>query len=469
VARIVLVDDSPSVLSLLGPRLESAGHEVRAVGDAYAGAELTLSDPPDVVVTDLWMPGMSGLQLCRLLHAEMETAHVPVVLLTASDDKKSRFWADRSGAAAFVTKQSIDELIRVVDSLTRERAGDLRPAPVSRGRPGLRGTIQSRLAHLLDSALYDSVLAGEVRALASAGSFDRLGAALASFLSHLMHLRFVALEPAHGTAVVLGGAEIEKEIDAEARTALALDAATPLLFVPEASTGTEPLAGVVFVQSIHFGEDQQGRIALGAAGRRFVLEDERALSLVASELGGPMRMAALVGEAQRLAATDSLTGLHNRRAFIEMVERDVSLAQRHEWPLSFLLLDIDHFQQVNDQHGHAAGDEVLASVARTLAQTVRKSDLVARWGGEEFVVALTHTSASGARVMAERLRRQINERKVELSADGASPSPRGPLSMTASIGVASLAPGETLEELIARADRAMYAAKSRGRNRVESL
>lgn len=467
-ARIVLVDDSPSVLSLLGPRLESAGHEVRAVGDAYAGAELTLDDPPDVVVTDLWMPGMSGLQLCRLLRAEMETAHVPVILLTASDDKKARFWANRSGAAAFVSKQGIDDLLRVVDDVTREHAGSVRASPASRGRPGVRGSIQSRLAHLLDSALYDSVLAGEVRALASAGSFDRLGAALAGFLSNLVHARFVALQPARGPTIVVGRAEIAKDLEAEARAALGLEASAPIMFVADPTAGVEPPAGTVFVQSVQFGEELQGRVALGAAGRRLVMEDERALALVATELGGPMRMAALVGEAQRLAATDSLTGLYNRRAFIEMVERDVSLALRHSWPMSLLLLDIDHFKQVNDQFGHAAGDDVLAAVAETLGQTVRKSDLVARWGGEEFVVALTHTAASGARVMAERLRRKIGERKVEVSCENTTTN-RGPLLVTASIGVASLGPGQTLEELVARADRAMYTAKSRGRNRVESV
>lgn len=472
-ARIVLVDDSPSVLSLLGPRLEAAGHDVRAVGDPYAGADLTLSDPPDVLVTDLWMPGMSGLQLCRLLKAEAETAHVPVVLLTASDDKKSRFWANRSGAAAFVSKQGVDDLLRVVEKLTRDPAMRTKPAPISSrsGRGPARASIQNRLANLLDNALYDSVLAGEVRALSSAGSFDRLSAGLATFLSSLAHLRFVAIEPARGATVVVGRADLWKEIEAEARTALNLESTASVMFLDEPSMGAEPLAGQVFIGPVQFGDELQGRIAVGAAGRRLVAEDERVLSLVAAELGGPMRMASLVGEAQRLAATDGLTGLSNRRAFVEIVERDVSLAHRHSWPLSLLLLDIDHFKKVNDQHGHAAGDEVLVAVAQTLSHTVRKSDLVARWGGEEFVVALSHTAVSGARVMAERLRRQIAERRVEVHAGGATvaTTQRTAIMPTASIGLASLTPGESLEELVARADRAMYNAKSRGRNRVESM
>ncbi|MBK6696160.1 MAG: diguanylate cyclase [Myxococcales bacterium] len=464
-ARIVLVDDSPSVLSLLRPRLEAAGHEVRSVSDAYAGADLTLADPPDVVITDLWMPGMSGLQLCRMLRAEPETAHVPVVLLTASDDKRSRFWADRSGAAAFVTKQGVGELLHVVDSLVRSQAGRVRPPPSSRRRPAAPGSMQNRLAHLLDGALYDSVLAGEVRSLASAGSYEALASGVARLLAQLVDLRCIALEarPASraGAAVtiVVGRSELAKALCEEAQGALgALDG---LVFLPEGLASTDAPGQGAVLHAIDFGEERLGRMWVAPAGHRFGPDDERVVGLVARELGGPLRMATLVTDAQRLAATDSLTGLLNRRAFVEVVARDVSLAHRHSSPLSLLLLDLDHFKQVNDVYGHAVGDLVLSTTAGALAQTVRKSDLVARWGGEEFVVALSHTAASGARVMAERLRRQIADRAIAL--------PDRTFNVTSSIGVASLGPNEDLDGLLVRADRAMYQAKSKGRNRVESV
>ena len=465
-ARIVLVDDSPSVLSLLRPRLEAAGHEVRSVSDAYAGADLTLADPPDVVITDLWMPGMSGLQLCRMLRAEPETAHVPVVLLTASDDKRSRFWADRSGAAAFVTKQGVGELLHVVDSLVRSQAGRIRPPPSSRHRPAAPGSMQNRLAHLLDGALYDSVLAGEVRSLASAGSYEALASGVARLLAQLVDLRCIALEarPASraGAAVtiVVGRPELAKELCEEAQRALGAPEAG-LVFLPEGLASADAQGQGALLHTIDFGDDRLGRMWVAPAGLRFGPDDERVVGLVARELGGPLRMATLVTDAQRLAATDSLTGLLNRRAFVEVVARDVSLAHRHSSPLSLLLLDLDHFKEVNDAHGHAVGDLVLSTTAGALAQTVRKSDLVARWGGEEFVVALSHTAASGARVMAERLRRQIADRAIAL--------PDRTFNVTASIGVASLGPNEDLDGLLVRADRAMYQAKSKGRNRVESV
>ena len=113
-----MVDDSASARALLGVRLREKGHEVEEVAHAADAAEMALNHPPDAVVTDLWMPGISGLQLCRLLRAEPATATVPVVLLTASDDRRSRFWARHAGATAYVTKTEIDRLTDVLGDLT---------------------------------------------------------------------------------------------------------------------------------------------------------------------------------------------------------------------------------------------------------------------------------------------------------------------------------------------------------------
>jgi diguanylate cyclase (GGDEF)-like protein len=126
-----------------------------------------------------------------------------------------------------------------------------------------------------------------------------------------------------------------------------------------------------------------------------------------------------------------------------------------------MLLDVDHFKKVNDTRGHEGGDVVLRGVAQIVQRIARKSDLVARWGGEEFVAGLPHAAEAGARVAAERLRRAIADASFALP-DGT------PLRITGSIGVAHAAQGETLEVVIARADQAMYLAKSRGRNRVET-
>jgi two-component system cell cycle response regulator len=188
--------------------------------------------------------------------------------------------------------------------------------------------------------------------------------------------------------------------------------------------------------------------------------DAHALTrLIGRELGGAIQMAALIEESQRLAATDALTSLANRRAFIRGMETEIARCNRHGGEVAMLLLDVDHFKSINDERGHTVGDRVLASIGGQLRQQLRASDHVARWGGEEFVVGLTGTDPGGARVAAERLRRAIADMEVHVEGGG-------PVRVTASIGLAAWRPRETLDSVIARADAAMYASKAAGRNRV---
>ena len=142
-----------------------------------------------------------------------------------------------------------------------------------------------------------------------------------------------------------------------------------------------------------------------------------------------------------------------------MLHTELSRCARHGYPLAFALFDVDHFKRVNDKYGHAAGDRVLSALGKLLGHHLRGPDLAARWGGEEFVVAFTSTDASGARTAAERLRAAIET--VVVNDDAGERIP-----VTASIGVASWTPGEALESLVSRADHAMYASKTAGRNRV---
>lgn len=164
--------------------------------------------------------------------------------------------------------------------------------------------------------------------------------------------------------------------------------------------------------------------------------------------------------AERMARTDALTGLANRRSFAEQADNEVSRALRYQHTLSLVMVDIDHFKDVNDTHGHQAGDAVLVQVVQVLQSQVRDVDLVGRWGGEEFVVLLPNSSAQQAVQMANRMRQAVENTDIVL--DGLS------LHCTVSMGVAELDPHTpTLAALVSRADAAMYQAKRNGRNRVE--
>ena len=165
-----------------------------------------------------------------------------------------------------------------------------------------------------------------------------------------------------------------------------------------------------------------------------------------------------------LAALDPLTGVANRRSLIAALDRDVARAQRMREPMALMMVDIDHFKDVNDQYGHPAGDRVLCSVVNVLRQRVRAQDLVGRYGGEEFMVLLPDTGLTGAQQLARALCKAVEESRCP--ADGV-PGPG--IAVTVSIGVfgGRLESGDSWDMLIAAADRALYEAKNNGRNRVE--
>ncbi|MDX1659587.1 MAG: diguanylate cyclase [Nitriliruptorales bacterium] len=167
-------------------------------------------------------------------------------------------------------------------------------------------------------------------------------------------------------------------------------------------------------------------------------------------------------ELEGIANRDELTGVMNRRGFETVFRRELERAGRYGHPTALLLLDIDHFKQVNDTHGHPAGDAVLQGVAQEITAAVRGVDRVGRWGGEEFAVLLPETDADAARMVAERIRRLVAQRVVDTAA--------GRIAVTVSIGMAVADPDDVPDAsaLLDTADEALYAAKDRGRNRVEA-
>ena len=158
---------------------------------------------------------------------------------------------------------------------------------------------------------------------------------------------------------------------------------------------------------------------------------------------------------EHLSVTDNLTGLFNRQKLGEVFENELLRSKRFGQPFSVILLDIDHFKQVNDKHGHQTGDQVLLSVARLLADKTRETDTVGRWGGEEFLMICPHTELPGALILAEKIRAAISTHDF--------PVIHG---VTVSLGVSTCRADDGIDELIARADAALYQAKHDGRNQV---
>lgn len=164
------------------------------------------------------------------------------------------------------------------------------------------------------------------------------------------------------------------------------------------------------------------------------------------------------------ALHEPLTGLYNRRHFLERLAAELSSAQRHTRPLALLIADVDHLQKINDGHGHAAGDEVLKAVAFALQGAVRKEDVLARLGGEEFVVLARETPLSGARTLADRLRRAVERARVRVGERELAVTVS--VGVTVSFGLTRFEPGRTEQQLLAGAERALARAKQNGRNTV---
>jgi diguanylate cyclase (GGDEF)-like protein len=162
--------------------------------------------------------------------------------------------------------------------------------------------------------------------------------------------------------------------------------------------------------------------------------------------------------AQQLAWEDDLTGLLNRRRFAELGERERRLAHRHGTALSLVLLDVDNFKRINDRHGHGGGDAVLQTMGRVLRESSRSTDVVGRWGGEEFALLLPGAAGPGALQVTERVRETVAQQVIVSGGQA--------LRWTVSVGVAHLQPDESFESLVRRADQAMYRAKAEGKNRV---
>jgi len=198
-----------------------------------------------------------------------------------------------------------------------------------------------------------------------------------------------------------------------------------------------------------------GHLGVLSAGALSASQKKTVEVLIAGLLQ-PLRNALTYREAVNASARDPLTGVNNRGRFREVMDREVELSRRHGAPLSLIMLDVDRFKSINDTHGHLVGDIALKSIASCTLSCIRDSDILFRYGGEEFCIALANTNLTGARKLAERIRRALEILVVRASGTR--------LHVTASFGVATLAKEDDVAHLVEKADHSLYRAKALGRN-----
>jgi diguanylate cyclase (GGDEF)-like protein len=225
--------------------------------------------------------------------------------------------------------------------------------------------------------------------------------------------------------------------------------------------GLEVKSGVFTRHSCNYAlkveQQQLGELKL-TRNHRFSDADLQLLETLLCCLIYPLKNATLFHQALKMAYTDPLTQTHNRAAFNDSIKREMSLAARNNKSLSLIFFDIDHFKTINDTYGHDCGDTTLSLGAKWIKESLRDSDIIFRYGGEEFVILLSDTDANGAELLAERIRASIENHTIAYGMET--------VKITASLGVSTLRENDTIESFVQRADKAMYIAKNKGRNQV---
>ncbi|HBA34986.1 MAG TPA: GGDEF domain-containing protein [Gammaproteobacteria bacterium] len=207
-------------------------------------------------------------------------------------------------------------------------------------------------------------------------------------------------------------------------------------------------------------QQELGQIRL-TRGRIFTNKEISLLEKLLTCLMYPLRNAAMYYQAIESAFSDPLTGISNRASMNQALPREIQLAHRRNEPLSLLAVDSDNFKQVNDNHGHAAGDNVLKTLTQIFQDCVRNTDLIFRFGGDEFIIALPDTTVAGSQDVAERIRHKVEACKFQI--DNVT------LFLSVSIGATEIIPTDTFDSALERADQALYKAKRNGRNQVFCL
>jgi two-component system, cell cycle response regulator len=448
-ARVLVVDDVELNVKLLEAKLAGEYFEVLSAFNGPRALEIADAELPDIILLDVMMPRMDGFEVCRRLKGSPRTADIPVVMVTALSDVADRLRGLAAGADDFLTKPVNDTaLFARVRSLVRMKRmmEELRLREEVCGRFAGGNIAEGEAAALTANG----ILLAEEQEFAASRIAETLGPLAASvvradscaaahrLLGGAIELVIISLSLPDGDALRLLSQWRAHEGHRELPVLLMADDGE----LPRLAKGLDLGANDYLVRPV----DRNELLARVRTQIRRKRLQERLRDNYRKSLS--------------LALTDELTGLYNRRYVFAHLQELLARMPAGGIETAVLLFDIDHFKQVNDAHGHPAGDQVLRELAARALRHVRSVDLIGRLGGEEFIVVMPETNLAGGIVVADRLRAAIAHEPFSLR-DASKALP-----ITISVGVATAGRAEELEHVLKRADDALYEAKHAGRNRV---
>jgi diguanylate cyclase (GGDEF)-like protein len=494
--HLLVVEDQPDMRRILKNYLVSKGFEVTAVDNGLEAVSVFEDGGrnPDLVLMDIMMPEMGGIEATRKIRQLQNDSYTPIIMLTAKKETEDVVEGLEAGGDDYITKPfSFDELMARIKSALRikevqtelivqkkeieaanNKINHLNIALLEQNRENRKRIYQQHNLFKISNDLHSHLNIDDlirVSLLTFLGQFSCKNALL--MLDKKKDQRIVKYEVIRATGYF---PEEVKDYSIEASSNLVnyfQDKGRPT-HLDKVIKALGPLPelvkmekwGLRVIAPLIRHNELDGLVFIGervSGNERYSETELEMLAILNNMLIIAIHNANLYEQVLQISYTDGMTKLHNFRYFEFRLAEEISRAIRNKTGLSLIILDVDWFKNYNDTLGHPAGDELLRQLARALKETVRDNDIVARYGGEEFAVILPSVEKDGAMILAERLRKRVEEEHFP----NEEVQPRGRL--TISLGLASLPEdADTKENLIRRADKALYEAKRAGRNQVHA-
>ena len=450
-AKILVVDDVSSNIKLLKAKLTEDYYTVITACDGREAIDLVMEQQPDIVLLDVMMPNLDGFRVCKELKNNPLTTHIPIVMVTALHDKEDRVKGINAGADDFLTKP-IDEtaLSARIKSLTRLKfvIDELRLRDKTNAE--INGIMDRSLIEYSSETSYGRILVIDEDASQAERIYEIL--LKQCFRSIEILNNPMNIDSVKGDYDLIISNMQFNEIDglrlcSELRSKLETRY-TPILILSDEDQSKSNL-----IKALEIGVNDYLVVPL---------DENELIARVNSQVKRKRYQDALrmnLFNNAEMSIKDPLTSCYNRRYFDKHLKNIVEDSIAKGRSLSLLMLDVDYFKMVNDNLGHAAGDELLKQMQKRISENIRLTDLLARFGGEEFIVLMPDTNLSDAYIVAERIRTVVEKPFILLG---------NVVNKTVSIGIAQVHDSdlEDINLFVKRADKCLYEAKNSGRNKV---